>query len=247
MMQKNEGKAFFLALVFFALFFALFTNGLFYQSNDNQEHLFMAKDPSYNKEYAPLFRNVAQFFTINPSYWYAFVLFLFAFLTPLTIFFISKEWISVPLYFFSTNYFYQIVSAGLYAQGLVILLVLSIFAVKNNYVRVGLLVLCFLAHSMGVWLGLITFILVLAEENNYFSKAWFFLKHKKFVFACSPLFGNNSPEVLSQEIGVIEGKAWSFSFGEFISFFTKTCPLPFLFIAFCEWVRDERLSWFFLW
>jgi hypothetical protein len=238
-----DNKALFCVLLAFLFFFVLFQNGLFVDSNDNAEHKEMGKVPGYNLDYAPLLRSFSGWFAWSSQYWFALILFLFAVITPLLLFQITRNWLAVPFYFFITNYFYAIVGAGLYAQGLVIIFLLALFCTKNNYVRLVLVFVGSLSHSTAPLLLVIGLILILFEENY---KEWYCGLYDKVLLGCSPIFGMNTPQVLKTSLASVPGKAWSLSLGGLIGFFVKTCPLPFLFAAIIEWVKEKRISFLLL-
>ena len=243
-----DNKAFFCILIAFIFFLLLFQQGLFYESNDNAEHREMGRKPGYNLEYAPLLRSFSGWFAWANHFWFALILFLFVVITPLLLYKITNNWLAVPFYFLTTNYFYAIVGAGLYAQGLLVIFLLAMVFFKNNYVRLVLFFVGSLAHStapllLGAW------VLLLVFEENFYQQLVSKFKKKfptGFVLGCSPIFGNNTPKVLQQEVSNVTGKPWSLNFGGLLSFFIKTCPLPFLLVAIKEWFSKKRVSFFVL-
>lgn len=186
--------------------------------------------------YYPLLHFFGQFFILNEKTFLFFLNLLLLFVTPLILFFITKNSITVWLYFSVTQYVYLMNGGGAYAQVLAVIFWLGLFATKNNFIRLILLILGTLAHSQGQILLLFTW-LVLAIKEGFFKNAF---------LSCSSLFGANSPEILSKKIDqpffvFFDIRLISVPVKDFLNFFARGFPFPFFLIAL--WQTWKEKDW----
>jgi len=236
-MNTNTKKALMLCLAFF-LFFSFFHSWIG-KGNDFVFHFEQAKGncaKGYSKwtceKYPPLFHIISKPFAFSQFTFKLFVLFLFAFITPFMLYLISRKLIAVPLYF-ASSYFYFI-QAGLYPQGLTMILLLSMFAFRSKIrwlVRGLALILAPYTHSYALPLIAFTFFLLLLQEGA---------KRLGFLAGCSPFWGKQgAPEPLAKPLTKVYPPQ-ALTLNTILSFFAKICPLPFLIIGLKElWKRKE--------
>jgi len=176
--------------------------------------------------YPPLFSWLATPFSGSLFTFKAFILLLFGFILPLTLFFISKRSIVVLLYY-ATSFFYVFV-AGLYAQGLMLLFFL-LFFIKTKGFRFevwflwfGLVLAAPSIHNWALPLFLFAFIYRVFE----------LVKSKWAFLSCSPFWGD-TPKALEQPLPWFDAgnSSQSLTLNNFGSFLLKGCPFPFLFFG----------------
>lgn len=240
-MQK---KALIIILVFFLIILTLFIYGV--EDNravlkfgvDNEAHLKMIKDPSYNTIYAPFLRTYLGVFGANYSYWTFLQVFIVCFLTPFLIYLITKNWLAPFFYFFITNYWWFILGLGLFSQGLLVVFALSLFVTKNNYIRGGLMFIGSLVHSTAIYLLPLIFLFLLVEEQ--------FFQKKLLVLGCSPIFGNNTPGSLQTNVSAALVGPWALTIKDLLSFLTKMLPIFFLVPALYALYKRREVSYLLL-
>ena len=190
--------------------------------------------------YAPLFSWVANPFTFHENAFFFFVVFLFAFVTPMLLFLLSKNWLSVWLYFSITSYYWFVID-GIFAQGLAMILFLLVLILKDWKHQAIIVLLAITSHGSGFFLVLIAFLVknLLSKENvsEFFDE----LKKKKLmkIFPCSGVFGLQRPEILSQPIDGLITTGKAFTIGNLLIPFTKILPLPYAFFGVRQALRDK--------
>lgn len=203
--------------------------------NDLQANSF----PTTN--YPPLFHWAAQFFSFREESFYSFTLFFLGLILPLTLFFLTRHWVSVLFYFSATSFFYFF-ETGVYPQALAIWLMLLMLYFKSWPVRIALILLGILAHSTGFYLLALTAFLLFLKE----SKALPF-----FPFACSGYFpeeGSRPNELLETEIvaGSSSGRSNALNFGNLTKFLVEIFPLPFALMAINGFWMEKNWHLFLL-
>jgi len=237
--MKELHKALVCVAIFALFFFVLLGSGFHVGSNDEGEWKHMAQDSSYTVEYKSWLRYPASLFLFNEYSWWGFWVVLFAVITPLLLFKITGNWLAIPFYFCLTNYFYLIIGAGLFAQGLVIIFLLGLIAFKSWYLRLPIFVIGFFSHSTAPFLLGFVFVFLFVQEFvlEYLDKRF-------WVLGCSPIFGTSKPSVLNSFVGVGQGARWHLTLGDVLGFFVKVCPLPFLWFAFRSWWEQKQFVFF---
>ncbi len=193
--------------------------------------------------YAPLFSWVASPFTFHSNAFFFFVVFLFAFVTPMLLFLLSKNWLSVWLYFSITSYYWFVID-GIFAQGLAMILLLLVLVLKDWKHQAIIVLLAITSHGSGFFLVLMAFVVknLLAKENvkQLFGE----LKKKNFnkIIPCSGVFGLQEPEILKQPVEGLISTGKSFTVGNLLIPFTKIFPLPYAFFAFRQALRDKNYT-----
>ena len=230
-------KALLLCAGFF-LFFSFFHNWIG-KGNDFIFHFEQARGncaEGYSEwtceKYPPLFHIISKPFVLSHFTFKLFILFLFAFLTPFLLYLISRRVVAVPLYF-ASSYFYFI-QAGQYAQGLTMILLLSMFAFRSNIrwlVRGLALIFAPYTHSYALPLIAFTFFLLLLQEGA---------KRLGFLAGCSPFWGKQgAPKPLAKPLTKVYPPQ-ALTLNTILSFLAKICPLPFLIIGLKElWKKKE--------
>mgnify|MGYP000226890898 CR=1 FL=1 len=221
-------------------FFLLFSFFLDWIGNgaDSQFHFYKARGkcaPSHPiwacKNYPTIFHILASLYAVRLELFKFFILFLFAFVTPMLLFLMCRKPVVVLLYF-ASSYFYAI-SAQMFAQGLALIFLLGIFATKNDLLRIAFLAIGIATHSHAFWLLAPAYFLLLLEEN------------KKLGFLqCSPFWGKQgAPEPLNKPIISIDPPQ-ALKMNTILSFFAKICPLPFLIIGLKELWKNREIAKF---
>jgi len=235
---KNFELAIILCAVFFLFFLAIHLNFPLQKNQDYSTHFSIASggvpsDMTAERvaEYPPLFDWLASFFIFRNEVWVFFYLFLFAFLTPLTIFFITKSVYSVWFYFSISSYFYFTIQ-GLFPQGLIILFVLLMFASKNLYLRLLLVLLGILTHSTGIFLMPLVLILIYLKEYYVIWKV-------NKLFGCVPMVPIGVVESVGSRVAV-------FTYNDLIAFLLKVSPIPFCWFGL-KWLwKNKEFGWLVL-
>ena len=237
--MKDINKALFVCCLFVLIFTIFFGN--MFKGGDYPSHLIKAKEGCGNLDqnpnigwttescemYAPLFHFIAKPFAFHENAFFYFVLFLFGIVTPMLVFFISKNWLSVIFYFTVTNYFYFIAD-GIFAQGLAIILLLSIFCFKDWRIQLGIVLLSIFSHGSGFYLVLIGFLIINFKKG--------FLENG--FLGCSATFGQNKPAIFEEQVLDLTTHGSALTFGEVLIFFVKIFPLPFL--VFSVWYSINK-------
>jgi len=227
MENKNLFKAIAICCLFMFVF-SYFFSGLFQSGGDYNQHFYKAKNGCEGSEtigwsedaceiYAPLFHTIAQPFTYHENAFFYFVLLLLGLVTPLIVFWFTKEWISVILYFTTTVYFYFNID-GFFPQALAGIILLLIFLVRDWRIQVALVGLSIFAHGHAFLLCLIGFGLINFKKG--------FLNNK--FLGCSSTFGANKPEVFDTPIQGLVTTGVQFKLSHVLVFFARIFPLPFL-------------------
>jgi len=245
--KKETKKALLICFGFFVLFCCFLSwfgklepdNGFHYSMTNGDCPASHKIDPEGHSStercdnYPPLFHWLAKPFAFRESSFKIFTLFLFAFLTPLALYLVTRKAVTCWFYFSCSSYFFTIAD-GFYPQGLVILFAILVFATKNNFLRMALLLLAVMTHSLGLQIVGLAILLQLLKENN-FGKAF-------FPAFCSPVWGNKAPAVTNTVIGGQKKAVWNaLRINHLLSFFSKMCPLPFLVLALKGlWKTDNK-------
>lgn len=190
-MHDHYVKAIIFCICVLAYFSFAGIHGFYGHSSDNESHRQMALDFDYKSDYAPLFRILGHFFALDELTWVFFIMFLFAFLTPLLLVKITGSWWSALFYFAITSQFYWVIQGG-FAQGLMLLFVLALFAFKDLRVRLVVFFIGLLSHSFAPFLlSVVLFILIINENWEMIKKH--FNDFRNVVFGgCSALLGQNA-------------------------------------------------------
>jgi len=212
----------------FVLVFTLFFSSYF-KGGDYGSHLIKAREGcegieqndkvNWSKEscesYAPLFHFIAKPFSFHENSFFYFTMLLFGIITPMLLFLISKNWLSVVFYFTITNYFYFIAD-GIFSQGLAVILLLSLFVFKDWRLQLAIVFLSIFSHGHGFYLCLIGFLI---------------LNFKEGFLGCSATFGENKPAVLDEQFLELTSTGSAFNLGNILIFFTRIFPFPFLLLS----------------
>lgn len=190
--MKNElNKAIIFCLIMLLFFSFASLNGFYGHSSDNEAHKQMALDDTINPTYPPLLRTISSFFVSNEQSWVFFIMFLFAFLTPLLLVKITGSWWSALFYFSITSQFYWVIQGG-FAQGLLLMFVLGLFAFKDNKIRIPIYLIGLISHSFAPILLTSILILILLNENWEMIKQHFNGFRNVVFGGCSALLGQNA-------------------------------------------------------
>lgn len=186
--------------------------------------------------YYPLLHLLGQPFSFSKNAFFSYLTILIVFLTPLILFFVTKKWFSVWLYFAATQYVYLVQTGGAYPQALAGIFLIIFLATKNHLLRLPLLVLASLSHSQTFNLLVVIWLIELFFEN------WSSIKS---VFpACSAIFGKQATDPIGERINLdVVNKHGiqniNIPIKDLANFFVRIFPLPFLIMAFWQ-IRKEK-------
>lgn len=187
-------------------------------------------DKEYNcSNYPPLWIWIGKLFVGRPEFYDQFVLVVFALVTPLVMYKITKNPITSWFYFSTTSFFYATITSAFFSQAFAYTLILSMYFQKD-WQRILTLVLLILAHSSSFIFGLIFFIGLSLQNKRVAS----------FLASCSP-FWNQNPDFISSRIAG-NTDAGYFTLNSFFSALTKKIPLPFLYFATKELVKRKEIG-----
>ena len=226
-MNQKLKKALFVCCLFI-LVFSYFFSGIFPSGGYYDRHFFKAKNGCIGSEivywdkepcesYAPLFHWLARPFTFHENAFFYFVIILIGLITPLLLFALTKNWLSVILYFTTTTYFYFMID-GFFSQAIAGILLLTIFLTKDWRIQTIILLLSIFSHGHGFLLCLTAF-LITNFKNGFFS--------------CSATFGANKPQIFESPIEGMVTTGTQFTVSHALVFFARIFPLPSL--VFSVW------------
>lgn len=185
--------------------------------------------------YAPLLSWASKFFSFSEKSFLYFNIFLIGIVTPMLLFHITRTWVVAWFYFSTTNYFYYFVE-GVYAQALAGVLVLTILATKNPFIRLLALVTLILAHGHGWMMGLLVLSVLTISEGLKKTEDW--CEPWSFFPVCSGVFGKTQlAEAINKPIAgwTAGGETWSYN--DILHLFGKIFPLPFLVLGVSYYLR----------
>jgi len=247
----NLSYALLVCLCFFLVFFSLSYNDVIDPEFglDGKEHKAMASNPEHKPSYPPLLRTIGAPFTAYPGMWHFFTLFLFAIMTPLAVAFVSKNWLGSWFYFSLTFYPYYVLS-GYHAQGLAFLFILFLFCTKNNWVRLGLVLVGSLSHSMAPLVLPLTLALLIFEEN-FFPKIIARVRGVGWLPVCLPFVSRASEESscngqvagsVAEPANKLLPQAGFITAKSFLFFSVKVIGFPFLFAGLVELAKRGKIT-----
>lgn len=186
--------------------------------------------------YAPLFHWLAGPFSFHENAFFYFALFLLAFVTPMLLYLITKDWLVVWLYFSTTSYFWFFIN-GIFAQALAMIFLLLVIYFKDWRLQALVVLLSAIAHGHGFFLCLVAFIcihLVKAFGGKLKELGWV-----KVLPACSGTFGANPPEILNEPVDGLVTTGEQFRVVDGLIAFTKIFPFPLMIVA-VWWVINKK-------
>jgi hypothetical protein len=218
--SDSERIAFLICAVMVLFFVTIVPRNWFYVG-DYQFHLdksrgdFAEGDTRF-ETYAPLFNILATPFAFSNYSFFYLIIFMLAFATPMALFYITRNWVSVLLYFCTTNYLYFML--GQPSQALAILMMLLLFVFRNNYIRALIVLLASLAHSYGFLVCLVAFIAILIFEREEWG----------MVFpGCTAFFHSTRPDTVL-DVPITGKESSGMTIGNIATLFTRICGLPFM-------------------
>ncbi len=188
--------------------------------------------------YYPLLHFMGRFFSFSPLAFSNFLMVIVIFITPLILFFITRNWITVWFYFSVTQYVYLIQTGGAYPQALAGIFLLIFIYTKSSYLRIPILLVATLAHSQAFVLLLFVWFIELFFKN--------FKSIKTFFPACSAIFGRTAEDPIGQRVSLEVLNKHGLQLihipiKDIANFFIRIFPLPFLIMAF--WQLKKEKNW----
>ena len=238
--QTNLKKALAICL-FFLIAFSLMPSA-WHKIADFEFHLNKSQGCTEGNEscliYYPLLHILGSVFSFNSTAFLFFLNFLVLLVTPLVLFFITKNWVTPWLYFSITQYVYLVNGGAAYPQALSIIFLLAIFATKNNFLRLVLFLVGSLAHSQAAVLIGVGWFLILVQEGFF---------GKMFLLSCSGIFGKTVPQVLTEKVnvGVVQPTqliTTSIQFKDVLNFFARIIPFPFFLVGLLQVWYEKNIA-----
>ncbi len=239
--DKNKSKAVLLLIVFTLLYLLVIQPIILsnWEKTDLHRHMIKAQGNCENAEqanwskksceiYKPLLGLLGNVFSGSIELFSIFGFIIIGVLIPITLFWITKNWISILFYFTTTSFFYYHID-GIYAQALATLLAIMILGTKDWRLELLLVVLAALAHGHGLPLAILILI------GKYIPKG---------ILVCTGTFGKATPEIFNQKIGSIGGIDTTVA--SVVHPFTRIIPIPFLILAFYQNIKDKKTELLFL-
>ena len=233
--DKNKSKAILLLIVFTVLYLLVIQPIIIshWEKTDLHRHLIKAQGDCENAEqagwskeacerYKPLLGILGNVFSGSIELFSIYGFIIIGILIPATLFWITKNWISILFYFTTTSFFYYHID-GIYAQALATLFAIMILGTKDWRLELILVILAALSHGHGLQLALLILIL------KYLPKG---------MLACTGTFGNTTPEIFNQTINPIGGI--NTTIASIIHPFTRITPIPFLILGFYQNIKDKK-------
>ncbi len=242
-MNRDLSIALFISVLFLLVFSVIPFN--WHQVGDFNFHYQRAANEcpeEYGQEscdaYYPLLHLVGGIFSFSQAAFANYLMIILLFITPLILFFTTKKWMTVWLYFTATQYVYLIQAGGAYPQALAGIFLILFLWQKNSLIRFVLLVITLVVHSQAFVLLLIVWLVQLFFENVG--------SFKNMFPACSAIFGRQPEDPIGQTIliqavnknGIIP---ISVIVKDIVNFFVRTFPFPFLLAAF--WQLKKEKDW----
>lgn len=114
---------------------------------------------SNSRDYPPIYRILAKFFTFDKKSFYTFNIFLFLIIFPLVFYwFCNRKTIAIYFFFILSNFSIYTIFNGFFPAGLAIMVFLIFLKLKQWYFRVPLFILAFFTHNfsfvlfLSVWI-----------------------------------------------------------------------------------------------
>lgn len=193
--------------------------------------------------YYPLLHVIGRLFAFSQHAFSNYLMILLVFVTPMILFFTTKKWFTVWLYFSATQYVYLIQAGGAYPQALAGIFLLLLILFKNPWLKLIVLIIALLSHSQAFVLLLLVWLVQLFFENDLHSMAW--KKTKNFFPACSALFGRQEEDPIGVKIAIQTITKEGFSstqifLKDIANFFIRIFPFPFLLAAFWQIKKEKQ-------
>ncbi|KKN07517.1 hypothetical protein LCGC14_1066090 [marine sediment metagenome] len=240
--DKNKSKAILLLIVFTLLYLLVIQPIILthWENTDLHRHLIKAQGDCENAEqanwskeaceiYKPLLGLLGNVFSGSVELFSTYGFIIIGILIPITLFWITKNWISILFYFTTTSFFYYHID-GIYAQALATLFAIMLLGTKDWRLELLLVILATLAHGHGLPLAILILI------GKYIPKG---------ILACTGTFGNATPEIFNQKIGQSIGGI-NTTVASLIHPFTRIIPIPFLALSFYQNMKDKKTELLFL-
>ena len=182
-----------------------------------------------------LFHLFASIFSYKDSGFFFFLIFFLGIVFPFTIYFLTKQPLSVLFFFTVSDFFY--ISRSPLPTVTVIWVVLLMFIFKKWWHRAVLLLVCILAHTLGFYLGLGALALIYFFETDW--RAFF----PSFLGGCYNKFGNVVDSLIGTKIAFLtapDNKLNYFLVGDYLSSLTWNAPLPFFVVAIWGFFKEKK-------
>ena len=230
MKLKDYQKALAICFIFLFLFLGIYLTGFDSDGNDVEQHKRMSLDKNYNTYYPIMFRSIGAWVVFDDTLFQILVLIILCIITPMTLFYGTKEPLAPFFYFAISSYFYFMYS-GLCAQALAGIFVLAIISFKNPLAKIGLFLIGLFSHNSAF--ELLVMVLIISLIYEYREKI-------AGLLMCSPFWGK-TPEILQKP--VYNNNLYApVSINNLLSFFAKIAPLPFLIIQFKKNIQNKRFD-----
>ena len=192
------------------------------------------------EHYPPALIQIGKVFFNQEVFFKQFLLIIFTLITPLALYKITKEPITVWFYFSTSGYIWGLITGSFFAQALSITLILSMYFLKD-WQRIFTLLFLIFVHSTSFLFGLVFFLLLLIEENFFKNKNFNGLS--KFSLACSPFWGKlGPPGILTNKIANESNLTGFVTINTILSILFKRTPLPFLYFSVKKLLQEKSIA-----
>ena len=192
------------------------------------------------EQYPPAIIQIGGIFLNREIFFKQFLLIAFMLVMPLVLYKITNEPIAVWFYFSTTSYAWSLITGSFFAQALSVILILSMYFLRDRD-RILVLLVLVITHSTGFLFGLIFFFLLLIEENFFRNKEFPWLP--KFLLGCSPFWGEaGPPEIVNTKIANQVNLTGFVSVNTILSVLFKRTPLPFLYFSVKKLLQERSVA-----
>lgn len=188
------------------------------------------------EHYPPIIVYIGKFF-VREEFFKQFLIIFFGLITPLILFFCTKNPITVFFYFTATNFYFDVLSSAYFAHAIAYSIIFSMYFL-NNWQRLLILIFSIFSHSTSFYFALFFWFLILLKEKAFLKK--FFLA----VVPCSPFWGRKMPDVLATPVPSVHDYSL-FNINSLFGVFLKRLPLPFIIFSIIGFLKEKKS--FFLW
>jgi hypothetical protein len=237
--KTNHGKkileAFILCFAFSLLFFAIGYStfvkyGHFNDKSDYFFHYYRAQNKCFTEFYNqsvcdsyPIgFKLISLPFGFSEPLFYAFTLFLTAFLIPLLLFHIAKSFWIIWFYFTTISFLYVINYLAIFPQAMILILFLLFFIFRKNvWVSIALIIASFFFHNSGL------IFMAFAFTLYWTLRLIPFIKRRLIALPFLPPLN-------------FTGYDWNSLMNVFSNFILIGMPLPLLIFGFMDFIKRKR-------
>ena len=192
--------------------------------------------------YAPLLHIVSFAFGFTKVAFLRWLFFLLLFVTPMVLFFYTKKWVTVWLYFSTTQYLYLIDGGAAYPQMLAGIFFIIFLNDKRFWVKIICSILAILAHGQAFYLIILAWVISLLLEVIKD------IKEKNVLWACSAIIPEQlrsfSQEKITVQIIQTTGNIAQqhLLIKDVLNLFARMFVLPFMLASLWQAKKEKRFD-----